>query len=106
MPPEAGKPLQGLGAKAYEAELTRLLGDFVVFDGHVPAIDLAEAISRVGEAAADEDFLGAIRLLGEVGGALARAPASDRRAGGARRRRTGAWRPSPRAPTLGLRRGA
>ena len=66
VPPNQPIAKKAIGERAFEAVLDRLLGEIVVADNQPRTRDLTEALARVEHAAAGADYLGAIRLLGEV----------------------------------------
>ena len=69
--PLAGKPTysgdrEGTGRRAFEAELGRIASGIVIADNDPRVHEASKVISRARAAADSGDFLGAIRLLGDV----------------------------------------
>lgn len=75
MPPNPGTAPKAVGEKAFEDELDRLLNHIISAGGSQSSSDVSAVIARVGEAANAANFLGALRLLGDLEITLGPAPA-------------------------------
>src|SRR5689334_21054987 len=64
--PIHGTNMEPTGKRAFEAELGRIASGIVVADNDPRVREASKAISRARAAADSGDFLGAIRLLGDV----------------------------------------